>query len=202
MASKPLTQEQILAGACRAILRRGFPATRIADVAAEAGVSTAAVHYHFETKDDVLLAALKWATEHLLARVDELRRAELPAAEELVRLLELGVPHPGPLRDEYVLWIELWTHVLHRPDLLERCEEISVRWREFFFAIVREGVDRGEFAPVVDPTEVAERIIAMVDGLGFETVVGYSWTSPERMHERTLAFAAEQLGLERGALGR
>src|ERR671933_26728 len=52
--------EQILAAACRAILERGFPATRIADIARAAGVSTGTVHYYFATKDEVLVAALKW----------------------------------------------------------------------------------------------------------------------------------------------
>jgi len=45
------------------------------------------------------------------------------------------------------------------------------------------------------PDEVAERIVAFVDGVGFETALGYRWTSPERMHERIVAFAAEQLGI-------
>ena len=66
------TAEVILAAACRAIARQGAEATRIADIAAEAGTSTGTVHYYFETKDDVLLAALKWANEQPYGRMDEL----------------------------------------------------------------------------------------------------------------------------------
>ena len=50
--------------------------------------------------------------------------------------------------------------------------------------------------PVEEPDVVAERLIALVDGLGFETVVGYPWSTPERMRALLVAFAAEQLGLE------
>jgi AcrR family transcriptional regulator len=188
---RPERREAILDGACRAILERGFPATRIADVAAAAGVSTGTVHYYFATKDDVLVAALKWASNRLLARVEE--AADAPATRRLAQLLALSVPSPGENRDEYVLWIELWLRVLHQPDLLPDCEAISRRWREIFFTIVREGAERGEFAPVREPEEVADRLVALVDGLGFETVLGYRWTSPERMHERLIAFASEQL---------
>jgi hypothetical protein len=53
---------------------------------------------------------------------------------------------------------------------------------------------------VRDPDEVADRIVALVDGLGFETVLGYRWTSPERMHERLIAFASEQLRVPIAAL--
>ena len=65
---------------------------------------------------------------------------------------------------------------------------------------MRRGAASGEFAPVSDPDEVAERLIALVDGLGFELLLGYSWTSPERMRERVDAFVAEQLGIGRDAL--
>jgi len=122
------------------------------------------------------------------------------ATRRLAQLLALSVPSPGENRDEYVLWIELWLRVLHEPDLLDDCEKISRRWREQFFTVVRDGAESGEFVPVREPEEVAERLVALVDGLGFETVLGYRWTSPARMHERLLEFAAEQLQLPVSAL--
>ena len=67
--------EQILAAASRAIQRRGFASTRIADIAREAGMSTGAIHYYFDVKDEVLIAALKWASERLFDRLDVLAPA-------------------------------------------------------------------------------------------------------------------------------
>jgi AcrR family transcriptional regulator len=190
--------EQILEAACRAVLERGFPATRIADIAAAARVSTGTVHYYFATKDEVLIAALKWASARLFARIE--RPGDDSAARRLGRLLAVSVPYPGPAREEYVLWIELWLRVLHQPELLPQCEAFSSQWRGYFRDIVRRGTEAGEFAPSSGPDEVAERLVAFVDGIGFETALGYRWTSPERMHERVVEFAAEQLGVAPGAL--
>jgi AcrR family transcriptional regulator len=195
---RPERLEQILDAACRAILERGFPATRIADIAAAARVSTGTVHYYFSTKDEVLVAALKWASGRLFGRIAE--AGDEPAAARLAHLLAVAVPYPGPARDEYVLWIELWLRVLHQPELLPQCEAISEQWRGHFHEIVRRGAQTGEFAPAADPGEVAERLVAFVDGLGFETALGYRWTSPERMHARLAEFAAEQLGVDAAAL--
>jgi AcrR family transcriptional regulator len=192
-ARRPERLEQILDAACRAILDRGFPATRIADIAAAARVSTGTVHYYFATKDEVLVAALKWASTRLFARVEQ--PGDEPAAARLRRLLAVAVPYPGPARDEYVLWIELWLRVLHQPELLPQCEAISEQWHGYFHDIVRRGAETGEFAPAADPDTVAERLVAFVDGVGFETALGYRWTSPERMHARLAEFAAEQLGV-------
>jgi AcrR family transcriptional regulator len=196
---RPERLEQILEAACRAILDRGFPATRIADIAAAARVSTGTVHYYFATKDEVLVAALKWASGRLFARIEH-PDGEESARERLARLLAVSVPYPGPARDEYVLWIELWLRVLHQPDLLPECEAISAQWRGYFHDVVRRGVDAGELAPAAAPDEVAERLVAFVDGVGFETALGYRWTSPERMHARVVEFAAEQLGVAPDAL--
>jgi len=191
-ARRPARLEAILEGACRAIVDRGFPATRIADVARAAGVSTGTVHYYFETRDDVLLAALKWASERLFARVEA---EQGPPRARLAHLLDVSVPEPGPARDEYLLWLELWLRVLHQPELRPECEALSARWRGYFIALVEDGTRAGEFAPVAAPAEVADRLVALVDWLGFETALGYAWTSPERMRARLERFTREQLGL-------
>ena len=198
-ARRPERLEQILEAACRAILDRGFPATRIADIAAAARVSTGTVHYYFATKDEVLVAALKWASGRLFARIEH-PGGDGPSAR-LARLLAVSVPYPGPAREEYVLWIELWLRVLHQPDLLPECEAISAQWRGYFHDVVRRGVEAGEFRPAAAADEVAERLVAFVDGVGFETALGYRWTSPERMHARVVEFAAEQLGVPGESLG-
>ncbi len=199
---RPNRPEQILAGACRAIQQRGFANTRIADIASEAGMSTGAIHYYFEVKDEVLIAALKWASGQLFDRLEELAEAATSERERLALLLEHAVPLPGVRRGEYVLWIELWVRALQEPDLMPECEALSSRWRGYFFDAVRRGTETGEFTPVASPDEVAERLIAQVDGLGFELLLGYTWTSPERMRARVHAFAAEQLGISRRALER
>jgi AcrR family transcriptional regulator len=194
--------EEILAAACRVIVRRGFHATRILDIAQEAGTSTGTVHYHFETKEDVLLAALRWANTLPYGPIDEALRYDGDDTARLVRLLEFAVPYPGRPRDEYVLLIELWGRILHEPDLVDDGEQLSARWRSYFFDVVRRGTESGAFHPVADPDEVAERLIALVDGLGFKAVLGYRWMSPERMRSLIYGFAAEQLGLEAHELAR
>jgi AcrR family transcriptional regulator len=60
-------REQILAAATRAFARAGFAATRLEDVAAEAGVSTVILYRHFESKADLYRAVLRRAEQRLVA---------------------------------------------------------------------------------------------------------------------------------------
>jgi AcrR family transcriptional regulator len=198
----PARRDEILRAACRAIVERGFADTRVADIAAAAGSSTGTVHYYFESKEEVLVAALRWATDRLLDRLDT--PPEAPALARLARLLELSIPSRSPKarRDEYVLWIEMWTVVLHNRARLKALEDLSLRWRSLFFDILEAGTASGELRPVADPPLVAERLVALVDGLGFETVVGYSWATPARMRATLVQFVAEQLRIEPGVLER
>jgi AcrR family transcriptional regulator len=198
----PNRPEQILAAASRAIQQRGFANTRIADIAREARMSTGAIHYYFDVKDEVLIAALKWASERLFDKLDALSLGATSDRERLAQVIEVAIPEPGPRRGEYVLWIELWVRALQETELLPACEELSRRWRNYFYEPVRRGAESGEFETVTDPDEVAERLIALVDGLGFELLLGYAWTSPERMRERVDSFVSEQLGISRRALAR
>lgn len=192
----------ILAAATRAIVRRGFEATRISDIAREAGTSTGTVHYYFETKEDVLLAALRWANRLPYGSIDQALRTDGDDVRRLATLLEFGVPYPGRPRDEYVLLIELWSRILHEPELVRDGEDLSSRWRGYFFEIIRRGTENGAFRPVADPDVVAERLIALVDGLSFKAVLGYRWMPAERMRALVYDFAAEQLGLETAELER
>jgi AcrR family transcriptional regulator len=198
----PNRPDEILDAACRAIVERGFAHTRVIDIAQAAGTSTGTIHYYFDSREEVLAAALKWATDRLLGRLGSPEGTS--ATRRLARLLAGSIPDRrfAPRREEYVLWIEMWTLVLHDRARLPSLEELSARWRAMFRDAIREGTAAGELDPPAGPEVASERIVALVDGLGFETVIGYSWSSPERMRSTLVAFACEQLNIDRAALER
>lgn len=190
--------ESILAAARRAIVDRGFEATRISDIAREAGVSTGTVHHYFSTKDQVLLAALRWANEEPYGRLEEVLAAEPDPVRRLAFLIDATVPYPGWLEEQYLLWIELATRVLRAPDLRPESQKVDVRWRRYFREVIEEGEKSGRFRPVVPADEVAERLIALADGLALKSLAGD--VTPERVHELLRGFAAEQVGIPPASL--
>ena len=186
-------RDTIRAAACRAFAARGLPATRVSDIAREAGVPAAVVHQHYRSKDDILLAALQWATEQTYARVEELRRETADCVRRLRGILDLALPVEGHLRDEVLLWLEIWVRIRFHPELLPACVAMSDYWR----AVIREAIEDGEragvFRPVTSPEELAQWIVALSDGLSFRSAVGYTDMHVRRAREVLLGFAARQL---------
>ena len=72
------------------IAERGFPETRIADVAATAGTSPALVIYYFKTRDQLLTEAIRLSEDRWYAD-GTARIAKIPSA---------GRPARGARRDE------------------------------------------------------------------------------------------------------
>jgi len=189
------TRENIRAAACHAFATQGLSATRISDIARGAGVSSAIIHYYYRSKDEVLLAALQWANEHTSRQLEELSRETADHVGLLRRALEFAVPSEGVLHDEYLLWLEVWARVRLHPKLLTECVAMSERWASFLQELIEDGTDAGAFHPVVSAAELAQRLTAFSDGLGFRSAVGYSGMSVPRVNELLLSFAAEQLGV-------
>ena len=171
--SKPSARERILAAAVGQIAREGIDGVRIARIAMEARVSTALVHYHFETRDALLAEALDYSYQ----RAGEARiggEPELPSAshaERLRSMIDGCLPTTPGLRNDWVLWVELWLRAARNPELRPVAEELYARLHAWFRDEIAAGVKDGEFARC-DPDELADRALALLDGYGIRALIG------------------------------
>jgi AcrR family transcriptional regulator len=69
-------RENLLDGAKRCLLSKGYTRTTARDIATESGVSLAAIGYHFGSKDELLRAALRQAIEEWGAEIGAILAAE------------------------------------------------------------------------------------------------------------------------------
>jgi len=85
-------RDEILRATCDEVAKRGFAHTRAADVAANLGVSTGLIFYHFESKDTLLSAAFAYAAERDLERLDAAAAGTGSALRRLARILTMYGP--------------------------------------------------------------------------------------------------------------
>jgi AcrR family transcriptional regulator len=186
-----LRREEILQAAAVVVARSGFARTRVADVAAELGVSTGLVFYHFETKDRLLSEAFLQAAEADLLRLDRVVGGPGAPGARLRAVLRLYAP-AGPANG-WTLDIDAWAEALRSPEIREASRRLDRRWRDAIAAVIADGVAAGEFA-CPDPLVAAERIAAMLDGLAVATQVRRS-VPRARAARWALEYAAAQVGV-------
>lgn len=63
------TRERLLSAAADVFAARGYSGTRVADIAAAAGVSNGALYAHFPSKADLLVEALRTHGRHLIGEL-------------------------------------------------------------------------------------------------------------------------------------
>lgn len=194
-AQRSHTRERITAAACHAFAERGLSQTRVADIAHAAGVSTAIIHYYFKTKDEVFLAALKWAADIFETRVIEVLETEKDHLARVRKLVDIAVPENDVLYDEYRLWLDVYAMGRLEPRLFDECTVLSASWMNCIATVVEEGARAGVFRPIAPASEIAHRVVNLLDGLSFRLVVGYAGVSAEFVRTLMSRFLAEQLGV-------
>jgi AcrR family transcriptional regulator len=186
---------QILRAALDVIADRGYPDTRIADVAERIDISPALVMYYYKTKDRLLAEATRYAEDLWYEEGTKRMKAIDSAAgrlEELVRLTCLPQTGPG-LADTWSVWLDLWAQALRQAEIRQVREEFDEHWRETIRQIVRDGQAAAEFAPV-DVDAFAESFSALLDGFAVQIALADPVMGVERCFDLAMRYAAGQLG--------
>ena len=188
-------REMMLRAALDVITERGFPDTRIADVAKRAGTSPALVIYYFSTKDNLLTEAMRFA-EDLWYEFGATRLEAIDTAagqlEELVAMTCLP-ESDAELPESWSLWLDLWAQSVHRPDVARVRMEFDARWRETITGIVSAGQASGEFV-ALDAAEFATTLSALLDGLAVQIALDDPVVTPQRAFAASMRYASETLG--------
>jgi AcrR family transcriptional regulator len=185
-------RQEILEATCRVVIERGFAGTRVADVANALGISSALIHYHFESKAHLLAEALRWAAEADIARLRAAIDAESNALDKLDRFIRMTCP--GDDEPAWWLWIDSWGEALRTPELAVISRELDISVARLLERVIEEGVREGAFR-CADPAGAAWRLTALLDGLGVQATVHDDVITAEQMLAWGRQAAAAELGL-------
>jgi AcrR family transcriptional regulator len=165
-------EEAILAAACRVIAQSGAPGLRMSEVAREAGVSSALLHYYFATRQELLARAFAFADTRVDAHVMALVEEGGNARERLETLLAAYLSPEAVVTEDWVVWSELWRSARFDETLRTMLRDGDQEWLAQVAGLVREGIADGSIDGAVDPDDSAVRLISLVDGLGIRVLAG------------------------------
>ncbi len=189
------TRARVLRAATAAICERGLFNTRVADIAARAGMSPGNVMYHFPSLEEMLIEALRFANHGYLDEAVREAQSCPCARAELLRLLELGMPSDpaDEPHSQWLLWLDVWARSLRNATVDAHRRDLEARWIAAYAGIVGRGQAAGEFAAGVDAHDFAVRLAALVDGLGKSLILRDPWMTRARMLAACAAMVDREL---------
>lgn len=155
------TRDECLAAAIEVFARQGYQRTTMDEIAAAAGVTKGALYWHYRSKDEFLVAALRrlnteWENE-VVGRFEGGGRAEDLLLRSLDRAVDLNLRSPWINR--FFLTVALDAENI-RPDVVEIMREIVRKNGWFFSALVEYGRQQGGFARDVSAADAGAALAA------------------------------------------
>jgi TetR/AcrR family transcriptional regulator, transcriptional repressor of bet genes len=177
-------REQIALVACRVVARHGFDQATIVRIAREAGYTTGMVAHYFDTKQDIIVAALRL----ILRRIEQrLTPNDRDARPDLLALLTEALPVDETRYIECAFYIAFWGQMpadkrlkrinawLHREylRLFERC--LARGWPEW--------VDW----PATTRDAVLRSVVTFINGITASTVASRGdWPAARQIEQLRL----------------
>jgi AcrR family transcriptional regulator len=177
-------REEVALAACRVVAEYGFEQATIVRIARRAGYTTGMVAHYFDSKQDIIVAALRL----ILRRIEErLRPSGAESGTDLLALLTEALPVDETRYIECAVWIAFWGQVpadrrlkrvnawLHREylRLFERC--LARGWSEW-----------RQWAPGTRE-RVLRSVITFINGITASTVASRSeWPAARQIAQLRL----------------
>jgi AcrR family transcriptional regulator len=176
------TREEIMEATYRALCEHGYAALTMQDIADEFDRSKSSLHYHYDTKGELLVAFI----DHILAdfeeRVEESEGA--PPDERLAAFVDWFVFGPDEADRErfHVALLELRAqgpfNEAYR-EQLRRSDDLLV---DTVAEILEDGIETGVFAET-DPEATATLLVAALDGARTRQITLEDPTYTDRVRE-------------------
>ena len=158
------TRERIMDATYRALCEHGYASLTMQDIADECDCSKSLLHYHFDTKEDLLVALL----DHLIDRFEErVSPEETDPRDQLVDLIDRFCFGDGRSRDEHRAFhtalLELRAQAPHSDAFRDQLAANDARVHATVTAVIERGIDAGAFRPV-DAERTAAHLLAAIQG--------------------------------------
>jgi AcrR family transcriptional regulator len=154
------TRERLLRAAADVFAERGYDGTRVADIAAAAGVSNGALYAHFASKADLLVDALRTHGRNMLADMF----AADPGRPVVDLLLAVGRWLPRRRDARGYLIVEALVAARRDEDVARPMREYFAERAGWLAGLMRHAQAGGELDPALSPDALAHFCLLLAMG--------------------------------------
>lgn len=162
-------KRKILTAALKVFSRNGYYNTKISEIAREAKMGKGTLYEYFRSKEEIFAQSFLFLFAGLEEKLMQLMKSPLTPREKLEKVIELSLNEFIAHGEGFIeVVMDFWAEGI-RNKHTEKYKEIDLKslyteYRNLVAAIIKEGMDSGEFKNV-DPMMEASFVMALLDGL-------------------------------------
>jgi AcrR family transcriptional regulator len=183
---------QLIRSTYRVMVRQGGHRLSLQDIADDAGVSKGLLLYHFKSKDNLLLAAMRWALDRTAKRIREAIADATDARAALGALVDAVFVAPEANRDFNLFYLDLVEHAARVTAYEELPELMRTVINQLYAQVIQRGVDEGVF-DVADVDAAASVMRAQIEGTFLQWMQTDDWQTTHTDARNTCHQALERL---------
>jgi AcrR family transcriptional regulator len=160
---------QIVEAAARVFAQKGYSGAVVADIAVQAHIGKGTVYEYFKSKEDLFFAVFEWFQQKTAkAATVDISALGGGAAERLEALNHSLMNQWSEIKDAFVLVMEFWaasSSSQMRQRFKEAFRQVYEDYRSIVSALIRDGINRGEFRAEINPEAIAAALVGTWDAL-------------------------------------
>lgn len=166
MSKGAQTRERVLRQAATLFNKQGYAGSSLADIMQATGLQKGGIYNHFESKENLALAAFDYAVGLVRERFAEALQAKHHAVDRLLAIMAVFQSYhtSPPIAGGCPVLNTAIEADDTNPLLRDRARAVMDEWRAMIERIVAKGIARGELKPTVEADELATLMITMLEG--------------------------------------
>jgi AcrR family transcriptional regulator len=193
------TKERIIEAAYRTLVKRGYHDTSMKDIAAEAGVAPGLAHYYFDSKEDLLVAAIEHGCEPAMRAWEAAgitKDGPMPEDAEPMMLARLGFELAKQELRTYgglfLLTFDMFGVGLHNPKIQAAVRAFIDERRAFIARLTQAVIASRPQPPVASTDAIAAALWGSLHGIYLQKVMDPAFDADaaiDALSEMAMAFA-------------
>ncbi len=158
MSEEHNTEQQIFEAAKKVFIRKGFDAARMQDIADEAGINKALLHYYFRSKEKLFDSIFQSILKKLVPNLEKITQDNVPFNEVINRFVRT---YYGFVKENPFLPLFVINEINRNPEKIVQSFLSERLPLKAFFDRVHQAIETGEIRPI-DPREIILNILSLI----------------------------------------
>lgn len=156
-------RREVAVAAAHVIARDGLEGLTTRALAKEMGCSIGVLSHYFNSKEDIVIAALNWADQRIDQRVEEVLR-DHPSTESFIPVIRAALPLDAASDLEWRVRFNLYAYTLTSKNKFQLQTQERQLSRRMLAEVIRELQSNGKLLAGIDPLVMAN--------IAFDIVIG------------------------------